>query len=189
MPVSENANHLKYPRKSYTEHSNNNRYASIDTHRVLPYSLACLSRSSSNSYVELTDDESTPLLNGNSKLPKKVSSKRRGILLSIFVLFYAGFLILGSYTFRTFELSEELKERQSYRDVRQGFLLKYPSVLGRIYSFSFGLNLSLLNLMFPDFTEHFFLICLQMMTWKSLSRALLKSIARVYQCYVMPLVI
>lgn len=133
MPVSEKGKHLKYPRKSYTE--DNNRYVSIDTHRVFPYSLACLSRSSSsNSYVELTDDESTPLLNGNAKLPTKLTFGRRRIFLTLFVVFYAGFLILGSFTFRTLELDEELKERQTYRDVRQRFLTKYPSVLGRTYS-------------------------------------------------------
>lgn len=143
IPVSGKANHLKYPRNGYTELTN--RCVSIDTSRVLPISLACISRCSSKTYVDLSDDESTPLLNGNAKLPRKLSSNRRGIWLSIFIVFYTGFLILGSLTFRTFELKEELKERQSYRDVRQGFLVKYPSVLGRPYIFSSFLNLSFLD--------------------------------------------
>lgn len=132
MPVSEKPNHVTYPKKGYTEITNNNRYVSIDASRVLPISLACLPRCNSKRYVELGADESTPLLNGNAKLPtSKLSSSRRGIMLSVFVLLYVGFLILGSLTFQTFEMKEELKQRQLYRDVRQGFLMKYPSVLGR----------------------------------------------------------
>lgn len=153
MPISEKPNHLTYPRKGYTEITNNNRYVSIDTNRVLPISFGCLSRCSSKRYVELDDNESTPLLNGNAKLPTKLSSSRRGIMLSVFVLFYAGFLIIGSFTFQTFEMKEELKERQLYRDVRQGFLTKYPSILGRTFVFSFILAFP--KKIFQMFTEPF----------------------------------
>lgn len=134
-PAPEKAHHLKYQRKNYTELSNADKFASIDTKRLLPISLSCLSRCRRQSYVELDVDVSTPLLNGNATLKSRLSSKRRGILLSIFIVFYVGFLLLGSLTFRTCEMGEELKEQQLYRNVREGFLMKYPSVLGRNFFF------------------------------------------------------
>ncbi|KAG4079964.1 hypothetical protein HA402_006276 [Bradysia odoriphaga] len=96
---------------------------------MLRISLPCLSRCRRRSYIELGDNESTPLLHGNATSQNKLSPNRKRILLTVFVVFYAGFLILGSLTFRTFELSVELGQRQSYRDVRQAFLMKHPSVL------------------------------------------------------------
>lgn len=124
MPISKSYKSLSYPSKDYTDLRNTARFVNP----VRPLSFTCLSRCRSNrSFVA---DESTPLLNANSKLPSTFSSNRRGILLSVFVVFYAGYLILGSITFRTFEMSEELKERQSYVDMRKAFSLKYPNVLG-----------------------------------------------------------
>lgn len=129
VPAHEKSNLLQHHRKHYTE------LGGVNTNRVLPISLACLSRCSSKSYVEISDNESTPLLNCNANLRKKLSTKGRRVLLLMFVLFYVVFLILGSFTFRTFEMTEELKERQLYQDVREGFVMKYPNVLGRSYSF------------------------------------------------------
>lgn len=103
-------------------------FACIGTGRILQISLPCRRRS----YIELNDNESTSLLDGNVTLQKKFLPNRKNVLLSVFILFYIGFLILGSFTFRTFELNVELEERESYLSVRQAFLLKHPNVLGTI---------------------------------------------------------
>lgn len=132
--MPEKTNYLKYQNKSYNGQINN-AYVSIDTNRMLSISLGSLTRSSSKCYVALTDDESTPLLSRKKRSCKLTRYRKGVILLTLFILFYAGFLAVGSVTFRFFELNEELKERQYFRDVRQGFLTKYPSILGSIFVF------------------------------------------------------
>lgn len=183
MPVSKETNNLNYPRRGYTELSGNNGYMSIDSSRVLPLPLACLSRHNSRSYIELCDNESTPLLNGNGKFTTKLALHRRRIMLSVFVLFFAAFLFLGSLMFRTLELNEELKQRDIYRDIRQGFLMKYPNILGTTQIFL---------LIFKSFRKIDFVISLnvfssslQMTTWKNSSTALSRSMERAYRCCVM----
>ncbi|XP_037029604.1 potassium channel subfamily K member 6-like isoform X1 [Bradysia coprophila] len=127
VPIYDNNKPVRYQRNDYIERDN--RYASSETSRMFHISLPCLSRCRRRSFAELSDNESTPLLHGNGTSQKKLSPHRKRILLTVFIVFYAGFLILGSITFRTFELSVELEQRQSYRDVRQAFLMKHPSVL------------------------------------------------------------
>lgn len=152
FPSSEKSNNLKHTLNCYKEQSNNNRYGTAaDTNRMHSISLASLSCCSSKSYIEINDDESTPLLNGGSKLPRKLSANRRWIMLLIFIFFYAVFLIAGSLTFTKLELNEELKERQYFRDVRQGFLMKYPSILGRIFFLFIFSNLRLPKIIYFKF--------------------------------------
>lgn len=49
----------------------------------------------------------------------------------LFVLSYAGYLVLGSVAFGQLEGDHELTERQLFRQVRQRFLLKYADVAGK----------------------------------------------------------
>lgn len=134
--VSEPVTKFKYSREDYTEIPDSSQYVTIDVNQVRPISLTCLPPCGSRrSLVESGNDETTPLLNnGNATLANKFFAHRKGLLLTVFILFYGGFLILGSITFSTFELSEELNERQKYLDVRQAFSMKYPTILGRIYA-------------------------------------------------------
>lgn len=61
------------------------------------------------------------------------SSKPVNWLFVMFVLSYVGYLILGSIAFGQLEGNHELDERQTFRQVRQRFLLKYSGVAGNKY--------------------------------------------------------
>lgn len=83
--------------------------------------------------------ERTPLLMSsdeiNAQLQKdqiKKSHKRGHICFGVFVLLYVIYLMFGSITFQSLEIDEELKMRTGFRDVRQIFLQKYPSILGSV---------------------------------------------------------
>lgn len=135
MSFNEPPDQLRYSDKCYQECNNNSGYINIDTGRVFPISFASPSRSHSRSYIKLDENEATPLLGGSQNFTKVWFTNRSRIWLSVYVIFYVGFLSIGGVMFQTVELSAELRERQHFRDVRQGFLVKHPSVLGRFLFF------------------------------------------------------
>lgn len=60
--------------------------------------------------------------------PKK--TKRTGLCLALFIVFYLFYLVLGSVAFEGMEVNSEIAEREDFRQVRQRFLQKYSDVLG-----------------------------------------------------------
>lgn len=64
--------------------------------------------------------------------PTKKAAKKTGVWLSLFVLFYVFYLVLGSVAFAGMEVNSEVAERQEFREVRKRFLQKYSNVLGRL---------------------------------------------------------
>lgn len=64
-------------------------------------------------------------------LSSSTSAASMNWMFVLFVLSYAGYLVLGSVAFGQLEGDHELTERQLFRQVRQRFLLKYAEVAGK----------------------------------------------------------
>lgn len=102
--------------------------------------------------------ESDPLLGSNrhygstASAPAQGRYRRTQIFLFFYLVFFVGYLIVGSICFQRLERATEMDVRKEFREAREIFLEEHPSVSGKLHSklstmtiFLAGNNLLLLN--------------------------------------------
>lgn len=115
---------------------------SFETEKLSQKSLPNLKPSYGSIYTNKSYScESEPLLNRSYNLsdymygePVAVTSYRRSqLFLFFYIVFYAGYLIVGSICFQKLEVGVEQSIRSDFQAVRHKFLVDNPGVTGYIY--------------------------------------------------------
>lgn len=81
--------------------------------------------------------ESDPLLGSSrhygsiNSAPGQSRYRRTQIFLFFYIVFFVGYLIVGSLCFQRLERDTEMEVRKDFREARENFLEKHPSISGK----------------------------------------------------------
>lgn len=135
-----NAHRLIYNTLDY-DYVNSHSERQIEREYFTQKSLPNLKQPQRLLYKQNLLSESEPLLGNNYRKRRYFCNeaieftryKRTQICLFFYVVFYVGFLIVGSLCFQRLEYSAEQAIRQNFRDAREDFLEDHPSITGIIW--------------------------------------------------------